>query len=51
MPQHILKLLLLILWRSLRFRDFQKKKRLNARCLAREFLLSGMPYRPSKSLD
>ena len=38
------------LWRSAAFGDFRKKNRLNARGFAREFLLSGMLYRPSKSL-
>jgi len=37
------------LWRPLGFGDFQKK-RLNARGFAREFLRSGMLYRPGKSL-
>ena len=40
----------LTLWRSLRFGDFRKKKRLNACGFAQEFLQSGMLYRPSKSL-
>jgi len=31
------------------FRGFSEKKRLKARGLAREFLWSGMLYRPSKS--
>jgi len=38
------------LWRPAAFGDFRKKKRLNARGFAREFLRSGMLYRPSKSL-
>jgi len=32
------------------FRGFSEKKRLNARGFAREFLWSGMLYRPGKSL-
>jgi len=32
------------------FRGFSEKKRLNARGFAREFLRSGMLYRPGKSL-
>jgi len=32
------------------FRGFSEKKRLNARAFVREFLRSGMLYRPSKSL-
>jgi len=32
------------------FRGFSEKKRLNARGFAREFLWSGMLYRPSKNL-
>jgi len=39
----------LALWRPLGFGDL-KKKRLNARGFAREFLWSGMLYRPDKSL-
>ena len=39
----------LALWRLAAFGDF-RKKRLNARGFAREFLESGMLYRPSKSL-
>jgi len=39
----------LTLWRPAAFRDFRKKKRLNARGFAREFLWSGMLYRPGKS--
>jgi len=42
--------MLLTLWRPLAFGDFRKKKRLNARGFAREFLQSGMLYRPGKSL-
>ena len=41
---------LLTLWRPAAFGDFWKKKRLNARGFAREFLWSGMLYRPSKRL-
>ena len=41
---------LLTVWRPLGFGDFWKKKRLNARGFAREFLQSGMLYRPGKSL-
>ena len=41
---------MLTLWRPLGFGDFRKKKRLNARGFAREFLWSGMLYRPGKSL-
>jgi len=37
-------------WRPLGFRDFRKKKRLNARGFVREFLWSSMLYRPGKSL-
>ena len=33
-----------------RFRGFSKKKRLNARGFAQEFLWSDMLYRPGKSL-
>jgi len=40
----------LTLWRPLGFGDFRKKKRLNARGFAREFLRSGMLYRPGKSV-
>jgi len=40
----------LTLWRPAAFRDFQKKNRLNARGFAREFLWSGMLYRPGKYL-
>jgi len=39
----------LTLWCPIGFGDL-KKKRLNVRGFAREFLRSGMPYRPSKSL-
>jgi len=39
----------LTLWRLLRFGDFRKKKHLNAHGFAREFLWSGMLYRPGKS--
>jgi len=39
----------LTLWRPAAFRDFQKKNP-NAHGFAREFLWSGMLYRPSKSL-
>ena len=42
--------LILTLWRPAAFGDFREKKRLNARGFVREFLLSGMLYRPSKSL-
>ena len=35
---------------STRIGDFRKKKRLNARGFAREYLQSGMLYRPGKSL-
>ena len=35
---------------SVRIRGFSKKKRLNVRGFAREFLRSGMLYRPGKSL-
>jgi len=42
--------LLLTLWHSLGFGDFQEKKHLNARGFAREFLWSGILYRPGKSL-
>jgi len=38
------------LWHLGAFGDFRKKKRLNARGFAREFLQSGMLYRPGKSL-
>ena len=41
---------LLTLWRPLGFGDLRKKTRLNARGFAREFLQSGMLYRPGKSL-
>jgi len=41
---------LLTLWRPAGFGDFRKKKRLNARGFAREFLRSGMLFRPGKSL-
>ena len=41
---------ILTLWRPAGFGDFQKKKRLNPRGFAREFLRSGLLYRPSKSL-
>jgi len=41
----------LTLWRLLGFGDFREKKRLNARGFAREFLWSGMLYRPGKSLN
>jgi len=41
---------LLTLWHPGGFGDFQKKKSLNARGFAREFLRSGMLYRPGKSL-
>jgi len=41
---------LLTLWRPAAFRDFRKKKRLNAHGFAQEFLRSGMLYRPGKSL-
>jgi len=37
-------------WRTLGFRDFCKKKRLNAHGFVPEFLRSGMLYRPGKSL-
>jgi len=40
----------LTLWRPAGFMDFQKKKRPNARGFVREFLRSGMLYRPGKSL-
>jgi len=40
----------LTLWRPLEFGDFRKNKRLNTRGFAREFLRSGMLYRPGKSL-
>jgi len=40
----------LTLWRPLGFGDFWKKKRLNARGFAWEFLWSGMLYRPGNSL-
>jgi len=40
----------LTLWHPLGFGDFRKKKRLNACGFAREFLWSGMLYRPGKSL-
>jgi len=40
---------LLTLWRPLGFRNFRKKS-LNAHGFAREFLWSGMLYRPGKSL-
>jgi len=36
--------------RPLGFGDFRKKKRLNTRGFVREFLWSGMVYRPGKSL-
>jgi len=39
----------LTLWLPAAFGDFRKKKRLNARGFAREFLRSGMLYRPGKS--
>jgi len=38
------------LWRPAAFGDFRKKKRLNTRGFAREYLHSCMLYRPSKSL-
>ena len=38
------------LWRPLGFGVFRKKKLRNARGFAREFLRSGMLYRPGKSL-
>jgi len=41
----------LTLRRPLGFGDFWKKKRLNARDFVREFLWSGMLYRPGKSLE
>jgi len=41
---------ILTLWRPAAFRDFRKKKRLNARGFTREFFWSGMLYRPGKSL-
>ena len=37
-------------WRLLGFGDFREKNRLNARDFARQFLRSGMLYKPSKSL-
>ena len=40
----------LTLWRPAAFEDFQIKQRLNACGFAREFLRSGMLYRPGKSL-
>jgi len=40
----------LTLWRPIGFGDFRKKSRLNAHGFAREFLWSGMLYRPGKSL-
>jgi len=40
---------ILTLWRPAAFGDF-RKKRLNARGFAREFLRFGMLYRPGKSL-
>jgi len=40
----------LTFWRPLGFGDIRKNKRLNARGFAREFLRSGMLYRPGKSL-
>jgi len=40
----------LTLWCLAAFGDFRKKKRLNAHGFAREFLRSGMLYRPGKSL-
>jgi len=42
--------MLLTLWRPAAFRNFRKENRLNARGFAREFLRSGMLYRPGKSL-
>ena len=36
---------------SARIRGFSEKKRLNARGFGREFLRSGMLYRPGKSLE
>jgi len=41
---------ILTLWGPAAFGDFRKKTRLNARGFAREFLRSGMLYRPGKSL-
>ena len=41
---------LLALWHPGGFGDFPKKKRLNARGFAWEFLQSCMLYRPGKSL-
>jgi len=43
-------LALLTLWHPGGFGDFQEKKRLNGHGFAREFLRSGMLYRPGKSL-
>ena len=48
--QHTIAIILLTLWRPGDFGDFWKKKRLNARGFAREFLWSSMLYRPGKSL-
>ena len=39
-----------LIWRPLGFGDFRKKKRLNSRGFARDFLRSGVLYRPGKSL-
>ena len=47
--RHFGRLHLLTLWRPLGFGDF-RKKHLNARGFAREFLRSGMLYSPGKSL-
>ena len=41
---------ILTLWHPAAFGDFWKKKRLNTRGFAREFLWPGMLYRPSKRL-
>jgi len=43
-------LALLTLWHPGGFGDFQEKNRLNGHGFAREFLRSGMLYRPGKSL-
>jgi len=46
----LISLIALTLWHPGSFVDFREKKRLNAHDLVREFLWSGMLYRPGKSL-